>query len=543
MPLAFGLIDQDKLNLPYEQLIHEIDDAVAMFSYSPSDPPDFLGFFQYITSYFQDCEEPAILEKLTESLSSIAGYKLGLRVAEVFLLAQNIILKLLANPNINSMKIAVDYARKVSRVIGPRIVINKFIVPNVHIIPCQRGLTIMATLAITDHPKFTFVKEDFNKSWVGPLSEVAGVGPRLMDAIKSKLPNFDGGAECGDIPQLKRPPSVPAKFSFIQNIQKQEKPVENEENKNRMQPPKTARPPLPPRIISRPKATNTNSDNVLSSMYQMTNRQQQVREFIDEPFENTDEISSSFSNYLQQCRSYLSSTDWEERSAAYNQSKRILRYSTDSFTDDDVHQLITIAVDDVSSQRSALALSAIGAVSEAFQQVPGVMVYELGRILPVLIKLHQKNAQYIENALNNCFKSVIENMPPKRFLSVLIQNCDSKSSKVQIAVSRYIRSSLEKVVANQQEPQQPSRVTRVKNGSRASSSMLASSEKFFTKKSDDLKTLITVISKLLKAPASETREAAKDSAKLLSNIYGDSLYQVVDSALQPRDAAEFQRFM
>lgn len=542
MPLAFGLIDEDKLNLPYEQLIHEIDDAVAMFSYSPSEPPDFLGFFQYLTSYFQDCEEPAILEKLTESLSSIAGYKLGLRVAEVFVLAQEIILKLLANPNINSMKIAVDYARKVSRVIGPRIVIKKFIVPNAHIIPCQRGLTIMATLAITDHPKFSFVKEDFNKSWVGPLSEIAGVGPRLITAIKSKLPNFECGTECEEI---KRPPSVPVKFNFIKDIQKQEKKVENEETKNRLQPPKSARPPLPPRILSRPKASNTNSDNSLSVMYQMTNRQQQIREFIDEPFDNTDETSnSSFSNYLQQCRTFLKSSDWEERSAAYNQSKRILRYSTDSFNDDDIHQLITIAVDDVSSQRAALALSAIGAVSESFQKVPTVMVYELGRILPVLIKLHQKNAQYFESALNGCFQSIIENIPPKRFLSVLIQNCETKSSKVQIAVSRYIRASLEKVIKNQQEPSQPPpRVTKMKNGSRSSSAMISSSEKFFTKKSDDLKTLVSVISKLLKAAASETREAAKDSVKLLSDIYGDALYQIVDSVLQPRDASEFQRFM
>lgn len=541
MPLAFGLIDENKLSLPYEQLINEIDDAVAMFSYSPQTPPDFLGFFQYLTSYFQDCEEPAILEKLTESLSSIAGYKLGLRVAEVFLLAQNIILKLLANPNINSMKTAVDYARKVSRVIGPRIVIKKFIVPNVNNIPCQRGLTIMATLAITDHPKFSFVNDDFNKSWVGPLSEVVGVGPRLISAIKSKLPNYDD-AECNDIP-IKRPPSVPVKFSYIKEMKKQETPTENETNKNRLQPPKSARPPLPPRILSRPKVTNTSSDNTSSIMYQMTNRQQQIREFVDEPFENADEINGSFSNYLQQCRSFLKSSDWEERSAAYNQSKRILRYSTYSFTDDDIHQLVTVAVEDVSSQRAALSLSAVGAISEAFSQAPGVMIYELGRILPVLIKLHQKNAQYFENALGSCFQVIIENMPPKRFLSVLIQNCDTKSSKVQSAVSRYIRTSLEKVIKYQTEPSQSPSSLKRKAGSRSNSAILSSSEKFFTKKSDDLRTLISVLSKLLKGAAAETREAAKDSVRLLSEIYGDSLYQIVDSVLQPRDTAEFQKFM
>lgn len=537
MPLAFGLINEDKLNLPYEELINEIENAVAMFSYSPSKPPDFLGFFQYLTTYFQDCEEPAILEKLTESLSSIAGYKLGLRVAEVFLLAQSIILKLLANPNINSMKIAVDYARKVSRVIGPRIVLKKFIIPNVNNIPCQRGLTIMATLAITDHPKFSFVEEDFDMSWVGPLSEVVGVGPRLINAIKAKLPNYKGNSECNDILQLQRPPSVPVKFNFIKDIQKEEKNAENEDNFNRRHAPSTARPPLPPRILSKSKNSNVKSDGSSSIIFHMTNRQQQIREFIDEPFNE----SENTYNYLQQCRTLLASKDWEQRSAAYNQAKRILRYSTDSFTDDDIHQLITVAIDDMASQRAALALSSIGALNEAFLQAPASMSIELGRVLPVLIKLHQKNGQYFENALSNCFQAIIENISPKRFLTILIPNCETKSSKVQIAISKYIRASLEKVAKRQL--QQTPQKSFMRNNMQSNSSLSLSQDKFFTKKSNEVKNLIVVINNLLKAPAADTREAAKDCVKLLYEIYDDSLYQIVDSSLQPREVAEFQKYV
>ena len=543
MPKAFGLIEESKLDLPYEELINDVEDVVAQFSYSRSNQPDFLGFFQFLTSYFQECEEQEILRKLTEILSSIAGYKLGLRVAEVFILAQSILLKLLSSPNVNNMKTAVDYCRKVSRVIGPRIVLEKFVVPNISVTPCQRGLAAIATLAINDNPKFEFVSSDFDKSWVIPLSEITRYGQRFLNAIQKAIPdyNFDGISAYSGITNLGRPPSVPVKFNLTEqvntNINLMEALTTSASQPIKRTIPSSARPPIPPRILNRKNSSVNNSFNGEESngsiIFKLTSRQQQIREFVDEPFEDSDHFSLSI--YIQQCRSSLSSTDWEERSASYNQAKRILRYSPDSFSDDDIHLLVTATLEDVTSQRSALALSSIGALSEAFSQKPSAMSFELGRVLPALLKLHQKTAQFFESALTSCMEIIIDSMSPKRFLSILIANCDTKSTKVQTAISKYIRASLEK------QQSSPTPIPGSKVASRTATAGTASSDRFFSKKCNELRTLIVILNKLLKGAATETREAAKDSVRILSDLYGESFNSIVDSALEPRAAAEFYR--
>ncbi|OHS94234.1 hypothetical protein TRFO_11323 [Tritrichomonas foetus] len=542
MALAYGIIPKDRLHLPYDEFLCEIESSIAQFSYSPGTTIDFIGFFKFLVSYYQDCDEPEILRKFIELLSSIAGYKLGIRVGEVFHLAQNIILKLLSSPNVNNLKSAVDFYRKVSRVVGPRIVLQEFVIPNLQNIPCHRGLAIIAHQSIADNPKFNFTNEDFG-DWVSTLSEVIGIGPRLISSIKQVMPDI----ELYDHITSGRPPSVPVSFNLTQH-----QPHHVSGTPSVPAPPHSARPGIPRRILTRKNPNGTsffcsepdenskfasqnsigtttsvtnNSSNAYhpnsprasrqptasSIMFQMTSRQQQIREFVDEPFDK-EEASPE---YVQQCRSGLSSTDWEERSASYNQMKRILRYSTNSINEEDLHSLVTSVLDDICSQRSALALSAVGALDEAFLRNPQTMTFELSRIIPVILKLHQKTAQFFESALCNCFENIIRTMRSKRFLSVIVANGETKSSKIQAATSKYIRISLEKAVET--------------------------SEGLFPRKSNEVRALVKLVSKLLNGSAAETRDAARESARYLSLIYSDSFSQIVDSALEPRDAHEFYK--
>ena len=500
MELAYGIIPKKYLHLPYDQFLVAIENSIAEFSYSPNFKSDFLGFFKFLIAYYEDCDDIDILRKLVDSLSSIAGYKLGISVGEVFALAEKIVLKLLSSTNVNNLKSAVDYFRKVSRVIGPRAVIQDFSIPIIDKEQCHRGLAIIAHQSIADNPKFKFNKADFGR-WVNVLAGVIGIGPRLINAIKQVFPSLEGF----DNVQTGRPPSVPVKFNLTQ--MKQMEPV----GRPPLPHPNSARPTVPKRLFPR-KETMTNSKEPPSIMYKLTGRQQQIREFVDQPFGEDD---PPINEYFQQCKAGIQDTDWEERSASYNQFKRILRYANDILMDDDYHLLVTCVMDDVSSQRAALALSSIGALVEAFVQNPQTMTLELGRILPIILKLHQKTAQFFEEALNGCFQTIIDSIPPKRFIALIVANSETKSVKVQVATSNYIEMSLHKA--------------------------LKIGDTLFPKKSNEIRALVKLLNKLLNAPVAEAREPAKQSIHYIRQIYGNSLHAIVENALEPQDSLEFNK--
>jgi hypothetical protein len=145
------------------------------------------------------------------------------------------------------------------------------------------------------------------------------------------------------------------------------------------------------------------------------------------------------------------------------------------------------------------------------------MESELARILPPMLRLHQKTAQFFEATLGECFDVIIESVSVKRFLSVLVSTEATKSTRVQAAIAKYCKDSL------------------TKQG--------RTNERMFAKGSSELTEIIKMLSKLLSGAASETREAARDSSRLLSAIYGDQFPGIVQRCLESREAAEFMRTM
>jgi hypothetical protein len=108
--------------------------------------------------------------------------------------------------------------------------------------------------------------------------------------------------------------------------------------------------------------------------------------------------------------------------------------------------LVTAALEDANTQRAALFLAMIAGLEEAFRVRSRTMEFELPRIMPVILKLHQRTAQFLEEALAKCFKAIVSTIPPRRFVSLLLVNSDSKSPKVQTAAAKYCRESLHRCV-------------------------------------------------------------------------------------------------
>lgn len=495
MTLEYGLIDTKKLGLPLPQLLTELEACVAEFSYNFAHPPDFQSLFVFVSMTYAECDDLELLTRATDLIANIASYKLGVYVADIFTQPVPIILKLLSSHSVTHLKSAVDYFRKIARAIGPRVVIEKFLEPHTDDEDAQRGLAIIAHQIILDFPDFPFVASDFG-DWAVTLSSVVGAGPRLANLVKERV-----RIDVGNVP-VGRPPSVPVAASHSGN-----QILETLAKKPPVPHPKSAKPVIPRRILGK------KPDSDQSVIFKMTNRQQQVREFIDEPFGRKEKVSE----LVTQMRDGIANKEWEERSASYNQARRLIKYASKDVSDDDIHCLVTAILDDISSPRAALALSAIGALEEAFERKPDTMEFELARVISVMMKLHQKTAQFFEAALSHCFESIVQVMPPKRFVSVLMANGETRSTKVQSAIARYLRDSLQKCVDT--------------------------GEKLYAKNSNDVTELVKFIYKLMSGAATETRDAAKAAARCMSEIYGDGFSGIVSHALETRDSSEFLRSM
>jgi hypothetical protein len=241
----------------------------------------------------------------------------------------------------------------------------------------------------------------------------------------------------------------------------------------------------------------------------MTTRQQQIREFVDEPFSESDKLPA----VVCQARRGLLQKDWDDKTAAFHTCKRVLRYAPAAFSDDDVHELVTVVLESLGSSQTALVISAIGALEEAFQTKAAAMEFELPRILPIVLKLHQKTAAFFEAALGHCCSVMVESMSVKRFLTVLVSSEFTKSTRVQTAVSKYCRDALLK---------------QVRTG-----------ERLWGKGASEIGELIKMLARLHNGAAPETREAARESSRLLANVYGEQFAGIVQRTLEAREAADF----
>lgn len=481
MSKRFGFVETPTLLLEPKDMIPALNRSLTRFSYDFQRPPDFRGLFEFIVSKYTSCTDPDIVQGAIDILANVAGYKLGVNVADIFATVKDMIVTLISSHSLSHLKSAVDYFRKVSRALGPRAVINAFIAPNSGNAAAQRGLAVIAHQIMTDSPGFNFLDSDFG-SWVDDLSNSSG-GQRLSATIAGIR------QKCASCENDRLTMTAPIPTSST--------PV---------------RPLRPTRAIPH-RLTRENRGSSGSICYSMTQRQQSVRNFVDEPYP---EASAAFAAAADasRMRDGVGATDWEDRSAAFNTAKRLLRYAPGNMSDDDVHAFVTAAIEDVGNQRAALALAAIGALEEGFRKKGSSMEFELGRVAPVLMRLTQKTGQFFEEALDKCFEAMIGGIPAKRLLGVLIKG-DLKSSKVQAAIARYCRDALQKCVTG--------------------------NERMFAKGSAEITELVEFLFKMLTGASPGARDAARDAARLLSSIYGDDMSAIVSGALEPRQANEFMK--
>jgi hypothetical protein len=496
MSLEFGVVPCDDLGLPHFELISAVEKALNGFSYDHLDPPDFRGLFLFLVASFEQCDDLDLLQKACDTLANIAGYKLGVSSIDVFVRVKLMALKLIASTNVAHIKSAVSYFRKVARAVGPRVVLRDFVAANIGSTEVHRGLAIISHQLITDFPEFTFGYDDFGE-WVDPLGAVPGIGQRLVSAIESRRRDCIWFRSEGQI----RTPTVAHKFNLGSVLMSGESTPQVPVH------PQSARPGMAHRLMPRKPV----SEPISSSIFQLSQRQKQVREFIDRPFSPDIRIS----DVMDEIRTSLSGKDWEERSASYNGLRRVLRYNCSDVSDDDLHLLITAAIDDANTPRGALFLAVMSGIEEAFRTRSRAMEFELPRILPAIMKLHQKSAQFVEESLAKCFAVIVANVPAKRFLAVLMQNSDTKSPKVQAAIAKYCKESLMRC--------------------------LEEKERLFVKAGNEAGELVKLIWRLMAGSTSETREGAKEAAKAFGRIYGDTCSGIVHRVLENRDAADFLR--
>jgi hypothetical protein len=482
MALAYGVLERAELTLPHHELLAAVRKSLANFSYDASAPPDFRSLFSFLARSFSGCDDLDLLHSLLETLSSIAGYKLGICVADIFTQVTPIVFRLLGSGSLPHVKVSVDYFRKIARAVGPRLVLADFVAANSNSQSIQRGLAIIAYQVVADNPEFHFAESDFG-GWIDPLYEISVVGDRLRDVVRCRA--F-------------RPPSVPVRqLPMLADDDEIEKHV-----------PQTQRARRPKGQYLLKQSCSSVETSVTS---RLTARQQSVREFVDAPFGGEEKMGV----VVGRTRSGMTSSDWEERCTAHLTMKRLLRYSADLLTDDDVHVFATAFLDDVGGSQTALVLAALGTLEEAFRCKAAAMEFELGRIVPPMLPLHQKTAQFFETALSQCFTAMVQSMTVKRFLSVMVANGDVRGAKVQTAIARCIQGSLEK---------------RRETG-----------EKIFARTSDEVLDLVRLVSKLAGGAATETRAAAARGAKLLAEYYTDHFPRIVQKALGTREAADLLR--
>jgi hypothetical protein len=483
MTLEYGVLDPADVTLTRHELLPAIRKSLANFSYDFSAPPDFRGLFSFLVRSFSDCDDLDLLQSLIEILSSIAGYKLGICIADIFTQVTPIVFRLLGSGSVPHIKVSVDYFRRIARAIGPRLVLARFVAANSNCQSIQRGLAIIAYQLVVDNPEFRFAESDFG-DWTAPLYAIPDVGDRLREVVQRGGPS-----------RAFRPPSVPRC--------QMPKLAENDEIEKHVPQTQRARRPKPPYF---PQQSFSSIETSVIS--RLTPRQQSVREFVDTPFTAEEKMGL----VVSRTRSGMTSSDWEERCTSYWTMKRLLRYSADVLTDDDVHVFVTAFIDDVGGSQTALVLAALGALEEAFRCKPAAMEFELGRVVPPMLPLHQKTAQFFEAALSQCFAAMMQTMTVKRFLSVMVANGDVRGTKVQAAIARCLQGSLEK--------------------------KKDTGEKIFARSSDEVVDLVRLVSKLAGGAATETRAAAARAAKLLAEYYADQFPRIVQKALSTREAAD-----
>lgn len=517
--LAFGILQNHTLNLKPDKLIDHIEKRLNCYSYDPHIITDFEGLFKFIIEKFEGVDRIDLLSRAVSVLSNIGGYRLGITVAPLIDLVSPLTIKLLSNSQVEYVKIGVDFYRKVGRILGPRYIFTRFIAPNIEDESIQKTLAIIVHQLITDNPNFEFTNDDFGE-WIKTLIKLDGVGPRLSSTIKqyvniSDNENFEPDMDEDTI-------AIPRKMSnrnsynvlFSQNLNLNNK--RSTEYNLPPQPPLVTNSSTPTSLFTKMKSSYSRTmpmrPNTHGAAFQLTQRQQQIRKFNDSPFEEDESVRE----IVVSVRNGMKSKEWDDRCTAYNLARRVLKYSTDSFNDDDVHEMVTFILDDVVSVRAALQLAAISAIEELFLNKTEEMEIELARVLPILLRLHSKTAQFFEAALSQCCNIVVLSMPSKRFCSVLLAIGESKSQKVQAASADLYCKSITKANENK--------------------------EKFFSKTSDEFIYLIKIVNKMLNGVSPQIRESARNIVKQLYVFYGDDLEKAAQKNLSENDVNHFLQY-
>lgn len=512
--LAFGIIQNKLLNLQPDELIGCIEKKLECYSYDPKIQTDFKGLFKFIAQRFESVENNEIVMRAVSVLSNIGGYRLGISVASLLELISPLTIRLLSDAKVEYVKSAVDFYRKVGRILGPRYIFNSFIEPNTGNESMQRSLAVIVHQLINDNPKFDFLPEDFGDG-IKNLSNLVGVGPRLANSIKQRvdIAEFDNIEPVDQIP-------IPLPRKHNRNSLNQMislKSKETDDCENHLPPKLLTQSSSPNSLFTKMKSqysrtlplTSSTRPNTHGPIFQLTPRQQQIRKFNDSPFEESENIRE----IVNSVRRGITSKEWDERCSSFNLARRVLKYSTDSFNEDDVHAIVTASLEDVVGVRAALSLSAIGAIEELFINKTEVMEMELARVLPVLLKLHAKTAQFFESSLQQCCDIIVNSMPSKRFCSVMISIGESKSPKVQAAMANLYCKSITKCNENK--------------------------EKFFSKASDEFVNIIKIVNNFLDGSLSPIRESGRDIIHQLYLLYEDDLTKAVHKTLVGNDANRF----
>ena len=510
--LAFGILQNQFLKLQPDEFINIIEETLDRYSYDPTISPDFQGLFMFIVQKFELTEDIDLLARAVSVLSNIGGYRLGISVAPLLELISPLTIRLLSDNKVDFVKSGVDFYRKAGRILGPRYIFKSFIEPNTHNESIQRSLAIIVHQLINDNPKFDFIPDDFGDG-IKSLTSASSIGPKLASTIRQRvyIPEFDS-IELVEPRPIPIPRKINNRNSYNALFTQNSKDTSNDCDDSPQSPlfPTSSSPAsLFSKMKSQYSRTMPLRPNTHGPVFQLTQRQQQVRKFNDSPFDESENIREIISSV----RNGISSKEWDDRCSAYNLARRVLKYSTDSFTDDDVHEIVTASLEDVVNVRAALAMASIGALEELFLNKGEVMELELARILPVLLKLHAKTAQFFESALQHCCDVIVESIPSKRFCSVMISIGESKSPKVQAAIANLYCSSITKCNENK--------------------------EKFFSKLSDELIYLIKTVNNMLNGSSPQIRQSARNIVCQLYLFYGEDLTKAVKKILSGNDANQF----
>ncbi|EAX86524.1 hypothetical protein TVAG_341810 [Trichomonas vaginalis G3] len=516
--LIFGILDPKILQSPISLQPGLISSAIDNYAYSDSIPPHFVKLFTFITKQFQEINDLTVLHKIADILGNIAGYKLGMNARNVIAICENIMIRLLCSNDRNHISSSINFFRKVARVIGPRFVFQNFISKNVDNSSAILGISILSHQLIADFPSFPFTIDDF-QGWIFPLFKVQSIGPELVRLIKLRIPDFD----YSDISFVSRPLTVPISSSSPPN-QSNATFHQATPKKCPVHPPKTARPSPLPKLYPRgsaprvsiicderrpPKTAQRQSQLQLkdtSIIYKMTGRQKEVREFVDNPFNEEEDVQTIYSKSITN----VSSEDWELRSQGYNNLRRILRYSNETFSSDDIHKVVTQSLVDIDSVKSALCMSSVSFLSEIVDVKSGEMESEIGKIIPILVKKVSQCGQFLEKSLEAFFEICVNKINGRKLVkSVISPLSQNKSPKSQLCCMKLINDSIKK--------------------------NYSSGDILFPKNSNDLGQILNLLVRFSEGSTQEVRDSAKKSLRILSSMYSDSFQQIVQKALSVTD--------